>query len=557
MTDTGTMMVRDLVAYELSQTEERAPDYYAVLPVHWVCQVHPENKRPPKFKRLTTNDPLVPAKLAVPSVRRGNAPMAMILADHGGYVFGVTDDDAKQYRADIYKQTFIDSVRDCYEATKVPALEAVLKALTSRNGLKPPDGFLPSERTVFEVAGEYLHDDLKVQEYWKEQQNVRITSADKRPCSCCGRTARVMRVIPDEVKKVPDSLQGACMLISANTNATWRYGNERTLGASICYDCARDSTRAINRLIADRARAIQIGNLLVLWWTTHEVFDLKKALLYPSASVLATNAKIAAATSTEQHPVHILLLSARKTRAVVRDYSVVPVCELAEQVSRWYQTQGHKEDAERNPLISTSEGRGKERVRRPGLINLLHPKGEVLKLKVSVLCDVVRAAMTGSPMPIAARRIVSRAVARGKRLEPAELSLLRLSMTYLPEHMERDMTVMNDTPAYRAGRLLAVLERIQMAAIPRINRTVADQCLRSASSQPKAVLGRAMIRAQAHLNKLDRNRRGAMYRGALTEALQGLDLPARLLADEQLAFASGYHEHSARASYVPQEPAKK
>lgn len=556
MTDTGTTMVRDLVAYEMSQTEERMPDYYALLPVHWVCHVHRENKRPPRFERLVSKpDPEVPVKHPVPSVRRGNAPMAMLLADHGGYVFGVTDDDAKQIRADLYKRTFIKSIEDCYATTAVPALGAVLKAVTK--GLKPPEGFLPSERTIFKVDGEIVTDDPKIQEYWKDQQNVRITSEDKRPCSCCGAVARVMRVIPDEVKKVPDSLQGACMLISANTNATWRYGSERTLGASICYDCARDSTRAINRLIADRTRAIQIGNLLVLWWTAHEVFDLKKALLYPSADVLATLTKIGQACLTEQHPVHVLMLSARKTRAVVRDYSVVPVSDLAGQIAKWYDHQGRKDGEERSPLISTSEGKGKARIRRPGLLNLLHPKGEVPKLKVSLLCDVVRSATTGSPMPIAARRTAARTVAIGKRLEPVEMSLLRLAMHYLPQHMERDMTVMNDTPAYRAGRLLAVLERIQMAAIPRINKTVADQALRSASAQPKAVLGRAMIRAQAHLAKLDRHRRGAPYRGALTEALQGLDLPARLVAEDQLAFASGYHEHSARASYTPKEPAKK
>ena len=68
-----------------------------------------------------------------------------------------------------------------------------------------------------------------------------------------------------------------------------------------------------------------------------------------------------------------------------------------------------------------------------------------------------------------------------------------------------DLDPSNSSPAYQCGRLLAVLEDIQRAAIPGAKATIVDRFFGTASSAPASVFGRLMRGAQPHLSKLERD----------------------------------------------------
>ena len=72
------------------------------------------------------------------------------------------------------------------------------------------------------------------------------------------------------------------------------------------------------------------------------------------------------------------------------------------------------------------------------------------------------------------------------------------------EHLDSS----NDDPAYLCGRLFALLEAVQRAAIPGTNTTITDRFFGTASSAPASVFGRLLRGAQAHLNKLRKEKRG-------------------------------------------------
>jgi CRISPR-associated protein Csd1 len=118
--------------------------------------------------------------------------------------------------------------------------------------------------------------------------------------------------------------------------------------------------------------------------------------------------------------------------------------------------------------------------------------------------------------------------------------------------IEEDSMVMlqEDHPqaAYHCGRLLAVLESIQRAALGDVNAGVVDRYYGTASTAPASVFGRLLRGAQPHLNKLQRDRPGTAYalEERLEQVLGALDaFPQTLDLAEQGLFALGYYHQRA------------
>jgi CRISPR-associated protein Csd1 len=110
-------------------------------------------------------------------------------------------------------------------------------------------------------------------------------------------------------------------------------------------------------------------------------------------------------------------------------------------------------------------------------------------------------------------------------------------------------------PAYKCGRLLAVIERIQSAAIGNPNATLTDRYYGSASTAPASVFGVLLRMTQPHLSKLRKQREGLAI--ALERALQDAmpdHFPTTLSQTEQGLFALGYY-HQRREFFTPRNTA--
>jgi CRISPR-associated protein Csd1 len=104
----------------------------------------------------------------------------------------------------------------------------------------------------------------------------------------------------------------------------------------------------------------------------------------------------------------------------------------------------------------------------------------------------------------------------------------------------------NDNAAYRCGRLLAVLEEVQEAAIG--TGTIVDRFFGTASSAPASVFGRLLRGAQPHLSKLHRDKRAAhdALQRRLEEVQSGLTaFPRTLTLEDQGMFSLGYYHQRA------------
>jgi len=175
--------------------------------------------------------------------------------------------------------------------------------------------------------------------------------------------------------------------------------------------------------------------------------------------------------------------------------------------------------------------------------------------------QLMRAVLTGQPLP---HTLLSAVIARiradgdvsGRRaaickavinshLRPAHgqaANLRATSKEEIPVSLDPD----NTNPAYRLGRLFAVLERAQSASLPGLNATIKDRYFAAASATPARVFPLLVKNATHHLALLKKGENGGLGHwlekelGTIWLGLE-VDLPRSLPLEDQGRFIAGYY----------------
>ena len=110
----------------------------------------------------------------------------------------------------------------------------------------------------------------------------------------------------------------------------------------------------------------------------------------------------------------------------------------------------------------------------------------------------------------------------------------------------------NSNPAYLAGRLFALLERIQEKAIPGIKANITDRYFRTASATPGIIFGRLLQLSAFHLSKIKKEHGGLgfYFDRQIQEVLELLpggqaSFDKFFTPDQQSIFAVGYYHQKA------------
>ena len=108
----------------------------------------------------------------------------------------------------------------------------------------------------------------------------------------------------------------------------------------------------------------------------------------------------------------------------------------------------------------------------------------------------------------------------------------------------------NPNPAYQLGRLFAVLESAQYAALGRVNATIADRYYASASTTPARVFGTLLRGLRTHVSDARKRGRGGWIEPQVGEIMLKLppELPHTLRLEDQGRFAVGYYHQRATRS---------
>lgn len=497
---------------------------------------------------------------------RGSGFVATLLWDNVEFALGVAikgkpDRVVRQHRAflDAIKNRFGDNPDDL-------GLRAVLHFLrtfsTADLERQPAWPYLMATNPFvsFRLAGET---DLVCN---RPAVAAMIDAGSSQPDGIClvtGQRATIARLHPP-IKGL-NSTGGS--LVSFNQESFDSYGHLQGANSPVGMTAAFAYTAALNDLLRLRSRKLA-GSTIVFWAERPDAAAVENAFAQIIAeapvddpltgtraveSVLDSLRSGVPITGDDDSRFFVLALAPNKTRISVQSMQVTTIKNLATAITH------HFEDIAivSPPFIPA----------HPSLSRLLRataPQGKSDNVPPNLAGDVIRAVLLDRPYPASLlQAAVRRArVAAREPYDPLPLlaavikaSLNRASRAGRPSPTWKELTVAldqeNPNPAYRLGRLFALLERAQeISRGDDRDADIRERFYAAASTSPVTVFSRLLTLKNHHVAKFDRPGDRVWIERAIGDVMSGIDaFPTRLTLDEQGLFAVGYY-HQRQARYA-------
>ena len=497
-------------------------------------------------------------------VRRTSRPWANFLWDKTAYVFGVKRHAVTRRPCPANGEH--DAFRELHEGllagTDDDGLRALLRFLlawepSNYDALPHAEAMLGSN-VIFRLEGErdWLHERPEAISVWAG--HLARAQSPQGVCLVTGARAPIALVHP-AVKGVRGTHAAGAALVTFNLDTFESHGKTRGANAPISIQAAFAYTTALNALLAPESRRrVRIADMTVVFWadvtddvdTASQVEALLWHAIVEGESAIAHTLEAVArgeplTRTTPPVPagtrLHILGLAASVGRLSVRLWHVDTLGALARRiVEHW--TDLRLEPAPwptppsaRRLLYETARQRKADRI-PPAL-------GPAL----------LRAILNGTRYPRTLLAAVIARVRAEKAVTGAQAAICRacLARDYRLGFEREDVPVSLDRdephPAYRLGRLFAVYERVQRAALGAVNAGIRDRFYGAASSTPATVFPLLARKCAHHITSLRRRekRRGLAhwYEREIDAIVDGLDtaFPRSLRLEDQGRFALGYH----------------
>ncbi len=489
-----------------------------------------------------------PRMLLVPqAVKRTAGISPNFLWDKSAYVLGVTAGEGKR-TADEHA-AFRARHAEWLTGTEDEGLLALTRFLTDWT----PEAFAPpvwpedlrDQNIVFALSDEYLdgmlHDRPAAKALW--QRIGAEGAADPQTCLVTGNAAPVARLHPS-IKGVWGAQSSGASLVSFNLDAFTSYGHEQGDNAPVSEAAAFAYTTALNRFLEkDSKHRIQIGDASTVFWA--DASDIKIAeeaeawasvMLHPrlvagSEDAIAEKAieekllllragaqlKQIAPELADGVRFQVLGLSPNAARLSVRYYWESNFGVLTQHYAAYLRDIAIESTSER-PVFSIRAA-----VLRTASAMFRNGKLKYDAEQVSPLLsgELLRAILSGGRFPRALLALLLMRVRSDHVLDRIRISLIkglivrdmrldgrlpkRPDGTFMEDYLMRPD---DDDPntARRLGRLFAVIERIQLAALgDNLNTTIKDKYLGAAAATPARVLPMLAMNAEEHHLKRLRN----------------------------------------------------
>jgi CRISPR-associated protein Csd1 len=391
----------------------------------------------------------------------------------------------------------------------------------------------------------------------------------------------------EEIARLHPKVYGVCSkpspLAAANSKeapAYASYGKEQGFIFPIGKPAAFSYATALNHLLRrDSTQRIQIGDASTVFWSERESeFESVIPDIFgdppkddPDRGTRAVQALFSAIQAgkfggvDDNNRFHVLGLAPNAARISIRFYHCLPLAELGERIGQ------HFNDLE---MV-----RGDYDPQYPSLKRLLQavclatssqPFGDIDRLPPNLGGAIVDSVFAGADVPYPSLWL-NAAVGRCRAEQNVNYyraaaikaclnrQIRRSSVTPTNQPPEKEFLPMldltNTNPAYRLGRLFAVLERIQEASAGgpgKLNSTIRDRYYGAASSTPVAVFTTLLRLKNAHLKKLTVGQ-AAWFEKLVGEILDSVtDFPKHLPLPDQGRFALGYYQQ--RQDFFAKKP---
>ncbi len=377
-------------------------------------------------------------------------------------------------------------------------------------------------------------------------------------CLITGQKAPAVRLHP-MIRGVQGAQSSGAAIVTFNLDAFTSHGKEQGENAPVSEEAAFAYGAALNALLArGSGRTVRIGDATVVFWAeTPEtgkaatIEELMRGALAPDekteteklASLLADIAAGRASTP-EFDPstrIFILGLAPNAARLAVRFWRPGTLGDFARNVARFW-----KDLAQDPPAWKGA----------PPAWSLLYEvamqrKAENIPPRLGG--DLIRAVLTGAPYP---RTLLSGVITRIRADHDINARRVAIIAAVLRRNFKEDIPMSldrsNPDPAYRLGRLFAVLENIQEAALPGLNATIKDRYFAAAMATPARIFPLLVKNAFHHLSNLRKSDKGGLahwFESEMGEIWADLEprLPRSLNLEAQGRFVAGYyHQRWAR-----------
>lgn len=584
------MVLRELVAYD-ERAEDRLPSGYQSKPVRYEIRLDAEGRRVGPVLDLADGSERATKRgqaRIVPHLKRANGIRPILLADNAEYVLGLAREGSKPERVEKQHAAFVELVEACAAETGDDTVAAVARFLTEdgpdrRADVEFPGVYDPTGDIGFVVEGARPVDALAVQAFWAARSGggddlgAPVGAGEDKPaakagpgplrlaCIVCGNVRPVLERHPLKIKGVPGGQASGTDLISANAAAFESYGLKASQIVPICADCGEKYANGLNRLLRDKPTHLRVGDVVYAFWAAQET-DFNPATLFSEPDSDGMAAQVAellkaastgraAATDIDPTPFYALALSASGSRTVVREWIDQTVGEVKRMLGRYFALQAMVDQtgAPGTPLpiwrlaaatVRTRSGDAPDAAVPAALLGLAL-RGDPLPLDVAF--QVIRRCRIEGVVTRERAALIKTVLGSQPRSEQSPGEWPGMTMEEITRMSDLDQKTTD--PAYLCGRLLAVLDSIQYAALKQTNATVVDKFYGTASSAPGSVFGNLLGNAQPHLAKLRKERPGVQraLERRLEEVLADLPVfPKTLSLPDQGLFALGfYHQRAA------------
>ena len=394
-------------------------------------------------------------------------------------------------------------------------------------------------------------------------------------CLVTGKTAPIARLHPS-FGGISDK---QAMIVSFNKKAFDSYGKSQGENAPVSQYAAFAYGAALDSLLADKGtnelnRCLRIGDTTVVFWVDtpdveaagHVEMLMGSAINPPNEAeermrLRAALADVAAGRSADPNldpatTVYLLGLAPNAARLSVRFWHQGRFGNFARNIVDFWEDlhiEGHPEYPPWKGPPAAWSLLDETAIRVGG-------KARANTIPPLLGGEVMRAVLLGRPLPrslLAAviRRIRADGEASGRRAAICKAVINRAlkaarnpdDETLLKEEMiPVSLDTENTNPAYLLGRLFAVLERAQSAALPGLNATIKDRFFGSAMATPARVFPLLEKKATHHLSLLKKGENGGL--GYWLEKELGLiymrleaDKPRVFNLEDQCRFIAGYY----------------
>lgn len=495
--------------------------------------------------------------MRVPRFAHSVAVAAAFAADNAKYALGIGAPDLnREARARVaechaaFAELMIAVANEFEGDVALRALAQFLKASDSHRAKvladRAADKWTGSENVVFRVNDQFVHESPGAQAYWERQRKMGNARRAAVRCLVTGEFAPLALTHPP-ILHVPGASQPRTALVSFNNAAFTSMGLKQAENAPVSRQAAEGYVAALNELLSKdpskgrRYRSgIGLGNdNVVLIWTRDPTSELNSLLdlLDPrdkevGLAVIDGPLRGIEPSKSDATDFYAVTIGGNAARVVVRDWYQSRFGVVKKAVLQWF-----------------------EDLRLPGqqrpsalwqLLGSIDPPGNA-SIPPSLASALARSALFGGRAPV---EVLRHALMR-LRVPPKEkeqhllrqrVALIKLTLI---RTFNQEITVAldeekKDVP-YLLGRLFAVLERLQGAALGDVNATIRDRYFGAASSTPAIVFPRLIRLSQHHASKS-----GAGWlegiKGQIFSRLPPEQFPQILSLEDQGLFAVGYYQ---------------